>query len=110
MEQRGCAKVGGNLTFNSSWDHKQVVEWLDNLFPKLFTFARYMDSKKSHRSRTTPFWVLLSKEGRKLSIVPTLQPTGKDLLRYKGREKCSVSDSHIFVGKSYCFVIQYIAN
>jgi hypothetical protein len=43
-------------------------------------------------------WVLLFKENKKLSVV-SKQATGKDLLRYKGRDKCGIKDSHIYIGK-----------
>jgi hypothetical protein len=110
MEQRGCAKIGcSDLFFNSAWDHKHVEDWLENLFPKLFTFARYLNHAKSHRTRNMSTWLLLNKEARKLTVVPATHPTGKDLLRYKGREKCSVAESHIYIGMFH-FPISCIFN
>jgi hypothetical protein len=47
MEQRGCAKIGGDLAFSPAWDHAQVEDWLESLFPTLFTLERYLDVTKT---------------------------------------------------------------
>jgi hypothetical protein len=54
-------------------------------------------------------WVLLSKEGRYLTIAPTVKPTGEDLLFYKGHDKSSVAKSHIYIGRLYFLDVSYFA-
>jgi len=103
MEQRGCAKLDGAV-FDINWDHQRVEEWLEGLFPRPFDYAR-TNIVTRRPSRPQPLWVLLSKEGGHLSIVPTLLPSGKDLHWYKGREKCSTANSHVYIGNHFIFLL-----
>lgn len=103
MESRGCAKVATDsdpIAINPNWTHAQVNEWLENLFPRLFKYVHEHHGGRHQNSSRNPgqVWALLSKERRILEMVPIATPGGKELLRFKGRDRASTADSHIFIG------------
>jgi hypothetical protein len=105
MEIAGCPIVSATkaLAFDLNWSFEDVDSFLRKLLPQPFEFA---NNNVSHRSSKTAAdkvkstWVLLNKEQRRLSMVPSLtKSTGKDLECYKGRDKAPLKDSHIYVGE-----------
>jgi len=103
MERRGCAKVAtasDPITINSTWTHSQVNTWLENLFPRLFEYAHehHGDHCKNSSRNSSQIWILLSKERRSLQTVPATEPTGSDLMRFKGRDHAPTADSHVYIG------------
>lgn len=105
MELAGCATFSDNkaLSFDLDWPFEDVDNFLRNLLPHPFEYADANISRsgsKAPADKAKPVWVLLSKEQRRLAVVPgVMKPTGKDLERFKGRDGASTKDSHIFVGK-----------
>jgi hypothetical protein len=105
MERWGCATLSSKhsveLEVNQHWTHEEVTEFLENLLPLPFAYAR-KNIKHVWRSNrnSVPLWVLLNKENRGLDIVLNEQPNGADLYRYKGRGGASAAESHIYVGES----------
>ena len=105
MELAGCTIVSATkvLAFDLNWSFEDIDAYLYELLPWPFAFAA---SNVSHRSSETAVekvkatWVLLNKEQRRLLVVPGLmKPMGKDLERYKGCDKASLKDSHIYVSQ-----------
>jgi hypothetical protein len=103
MEARGCAKISGDydeeIVFNPNWTHEEVDTFLRKLLPTPF---QYIDGLSGRPRGSKSSWVLLFKENKRLSVVAK-QASGKDLLRYKGRDKCGADNSHIFVGEKTPF-------
>ena len=100
MEQRGCAKIGGNLTFSLAWDHAQVKDWLESLLPQAIHGGVL---PRCHQNS------LITKG---FTLVGTLEQGNADPLNcahfasdrkgsYKGQEKSGVADSHIYIGPSF---------
>jgi hypothetical protein len=102
LRRSGCAKIAtmdGTLEFDANWTHVQVDAWLQELFPVVFQYV-YRDYGEDLPGDQAP-WVLLIKENCQLHVVGVPKPNGHDLLRYKGRDKAGVSESHIFIGTFY---------
>jgi hypothetical protein len=105
MELAGCVIVSATkaLAFDLNWSFEDVDAFLYELLPRPFAFAASNVSRQSSKTsveKVKATWVLLNKEQRRLTVVPGLtKPTGKDLERYKGREKAPLKDSHIYVGQ-----------
>lgn len=90
------------LVFDVNWQFEAIDDFIRNLLPRPFEYADANVSRsksKAPADKAKPIWVLLSKERRRLAVVPGVtKPTGKDLERFKGRDKASIKDSHIFIG------------
>ncbi|KAG1887717.1 hypothetical protein F4604DRAFT_1570717, partial [Suillus subluteus] len=69
---------------------EEVDAYIQRLFPKVF---EYLDSVKVSD-------VLISKENRRLSVVPEPFPTGKHLEGYKGRNNAPLQQTNILIGES----------
>lgn len=100
-EQRQCAHTDANATkfaFQKNWTHKEVDRYI-----KQYIFPCPMDyvsgCSKGKGKDPTCYWKLLNKEKQQYELAVTRGlPTGADLFRYRGREKCAVSDSGIIIG------------
>jgi hypothetical protein len=105
MELAGCAVIGDKqtLTFDMNWTYEDVDKFLRKLFPLPFAYTDKNVTRRASKvseGKSKSAWALLSKERRALEVVPGVpKATGKDLDRFKGRDKASVKDSHIFVGE-----------
>jgi hypothetical protein len=73
------------------WSYARVSQVLRKLFPKVF---HYLDASQEEK----PPWRLLNKSGQVLTVVDIACPTGTDLAKHKGRDKASVTDSHLWFG------------
>ncbi|EGO20245.1 hypothetical protein SERLADRAFT_373663 [Serpula lacrymans var. lacrymans S7.9] len=82
------------LSFSREWGHEEVDTYLRAIFPTPFG---YIDNHTKGKSINAA-WVLIEKENRRIAIVPKDRPSGQDLYRYRGPEKCSVANARIMIG------------
>jgi hypothetical protein len=102
MERRKCAhfEQADKFTFDITWSHEEVDSYLRNtVFPTPFS---YVDGKVKGKGRATiggQQWVLISKEKQRYEVVNVPEPTGGDLARYRGRNKCPAKNANVIIGK-----------
>jgi hypothetical protein len=104
MKNRGCY-VDEQAVFYHEWSYARVSQVLRKLFPKVF---HYLDTERPRNVSSSsqsaasqeekPPWRLLNKSGQVLTVVDIACPTGTDLAKHKGRDKASVTDSHLWFG------------
>ena len=86
--------------FDATWSHEEVDNYLrDTVFPVPFG---YIDGKTKGKAKATvrsPQWVLINKEKQRYEVVDIAEPTGADLSRYRGRNKCPTKDANVIIGK-----------
>ncbi|KAG1731248.1 hypothetical protein EDD22DRAFT_928259 [Suillus occidentalis] len=102
MKNRGCY-VDEQATFYHDWSYARVSQLLRKLFPKVF---HYLDTERPRNVSSSsqsaagqegkPPWRLLNKSGQVLTVVDIACPTGTDLAKHKGRDKASVTESHLW--------------
>jgi hypothetical protein len=101
MERRGCAITSDSkpLIFDTEWTYREVDNHIRMLLPQPFNYIdEFFRVHESKRSVERPVWVLVSKEHGRLKTVHIDLPTGFDLNRYKGRDRCSVKECNVYVG------------
>jgi hypothetical protein len=107
LEKRGCAvlQLGDwdkPIKFDPAWTHEQVDAWFRELFPLPFEYLDSLPStgpdKGKSSSPSKAGWVLLLKD-RKLLEVAHKKASGKDVLRYKGRDNQGPGKSNIWIGQ-----------
>jgi len=101
MRNRGCY-VDEYVNFNHGWIYGRITQELRKLFPKVFEYLDAEDSKQAQAVGSSqerkPLWRLLNKTGQSLVTVDIAFPTGVDLAKHKGREKASITESHLWFG------------
>ncbi|KIJ06238.1 hypothetical protein PAXINDRAFT_20559 [Paxillus involutus ATCC 200175] len=100
MERRGCAHVerADEFTFDIAWTHQQVDEYLRHtVFPAPFEYLERSSKGKQKESSRRRQWVLINKEKQRYEVAPVAEPTGADLARYHGCQKCAVKDSNVII-------------
>ncbi|KAG2067318.1 hypothetical protein BDR04DRAFT_1159261 [Suillus decipiens] len=71
----------------------------EQLFPKVFNYLEAERSRNVSSSQDEKLlWRLLNKSGQQLTVVDIACPTGTDLAKHKGRDKASVTESHLWFG------------
>lgn len=102
MKNRGCY-VDEQVTFHHDWSYSRITQLLRKLFPKVFNYldterSRNVSSSQSAGQDEKPVWRLLNKSGQVLTVVDIVCPTGTDLAKHKGRDKASITESHLWFG------------
>lgn len=102
MKNRGCY-VDEQATFHHDWSYSRITQLLRKLFPKVFNYldterSRNVSSSQSAGQDEKPVWRLLNKSGQVLTVVDIACPTGTDLAKHKGRDKASITESHLWFG------------
>ncbi|KAJ6497292.1 hypothetical protein C8R45DRAFT_822816, partial [Mycena sanguinolenta] len=90
IEHRGLHQcVANNVIWDPDWTHDGCTAKLIKLFPGPFEWLSGVGE--------TPDWVLLSKAYKDLHVVPKLQPTGLDAIKYR-IPKNAKSGNLLFIG------------
>ena len=83
-----------------TWTHQQVDEYLRRtVFPVPFGYLERTEKGKHKDSSPRRQWVLINKEKQRYETVPTTEPTGADLARYRGRQRCATKDANVIIGE-----------
>jgi hypothetical protein len=92
----GVNEPNDGIIMDSSWDHKQLTDYLRVVVPKPFL---YFDAEKVSAC-DEPTWYLGTNDCRKLAIVPSKQPTGADVEYNKGNSGTGFRLCHVWIGES----------
>ena len=84
--------VASNVIWDPDWTHDGCTAKLIELFPVPFEWISSVGE--------TPDWVLLSKAYKDLHVVPKVQPTGSDAIKYK-IAKNATHGNLLFIGKVF---------
>lgn len=83
------------IPFHQSCFQSEVDDFLHvEVFPIPFGYLE----KKAKGKAKGPLWSLVNKEKQQYELANLIEPTGTDLARYCGRNKCGKSDANVIIG------------